>query len=83
MKQAGELPDVQAEALLDPTTSTVSAVRCFGWAAQALGMGAPALIANPEVNRGGGNDPHRAADLQPREAGALGAQLERARVLGR
>src|SRR5690606_9870102 len=48
LKGAGKLPDLDPERRLDPQTSTVQAARCFGWAAQTLGMGAPPLYAIPE-----------------------------------
>ena len=47
-KAAGKLPDLSAERRLDPMTSTVQAARCFGWAAQTLGMSPPLLYATPE-----------------------------------
>ena len=50
MKQSGNIPDIDAGRLLDPTTSTVQAARCFGWAAQTLGMSSPQLLANPEAH---------------------------------
>ncbi len=50
LKQAGKLPEIAADKLLDGNTSTVQAARCFGWAAQALGMSSPQLLANPDVH---------------------------------
>jgi len=48
-KAAGKLPQLSAERRLDPMTSTVQAARCFGWAAQTLGMSPPLLYAAPEI----------------------------------
>jgi hypothetical protein len=48
MKRSGKLPEIAADRLLDPATSTVQAARCFGWAAQAFGMSAPQLYASPD-----------------------------------
>jgi hypothetical protein len=48
-KAAGKLPELSAERRLDPTLSTVQAARCFGWAAQTLGMSPPLLYAAPEI----------------------------------
>lgn len=47
LKRSGNLPTVPADRLLDPETSTVTAARCFGWAARALGMSSPSLLADP------------------------------------
>lgn len=48
LKGAGKLPALDPARRLDPQTSTVQAARCFGWAAQTLGMGAPPLYASPD-----------------------------------
>jgi hypothetical protein len=50
LKQSGNLPVIGAERMLDPATSTLQAARCFGWAAQTLGMIPPQLLANPEAH---------------------------------
>jgi hypothetical protein len=43
------LPKLDPAAKQDPKMSTLQAVRCFAWAAAFLGMGAPPLYADPEV----------------------------------
>ncbi|MEZ4440568.1 MAG: hypothetical protein R3B72_15830 [Polyangiaceae bacterium] len=48
LKAAGQLPTIDPSRRLDPATSTVTAARCFDWAAKSLGMSAPQLYANPE-----------------------------------
>lgn len=50
LKQAGKLPLIDESSRLDPNTSTVQAARCFGWAAQALGMSPPQIHANPNAH---------------------------------
>jgi hypothetical protein len=43
------LPVLDPARRQDPATSTIQAVRCFSWAAQILGMQAPALYAEPSL----------------------------------
>ncbi len=44
------LPKLDAEKRQDPATSTIQAVRCFAWAAAILGMHAPVLFVDPELD---------------------------------
>jgi hypothetical protein len=48
LRHQNALPKLDPAKLQDPRTSTVSAVRSFGWAASILGMTAPALYADGE-----------------------------------
>jgi hypothetical protein len=48
LRQAKALPALDPAKRLDPKTSTVQAVRCFGWAASILGMTSPPFFADPE-----------------------------------
>jgi hypothetical protein len=48
LKAKGQLPELPAERRLDLATTTIAAARCFGWAAQTLGMQVPALYAAPD-----------------------------------
>jgi hypothetical protein len=47
LRHQNALPKLDPERLQDPRTSTVQAIRCFGWAASILGMNAPPLYADP------------------------------------
>lgn len=47
LRQQNLLPKLDPSRLQDPRTSTLQAVRCFSWAASILGMGSPALYADP------------------------------------
>jgi uncharacterized small protein (DUF1192 family) len=47
LRHQNALPKLAQERLQDPRTSTVQAVRCFGWAASILGMATPPLYADP------------------------------------
>lgn len=44
------LPKLDPQKLADPKTSTVQAVRCFGWVASILGMNAPPLYTDPSYD---------------------------------
>lgn len=50
LKSKGQLPTFAPESRIDPASSTIAAVRAFGWAAQTLGMDLPALYAAPEAD---------------------------------
>jgi hypothetical protein len=45
LRHAHALPDLPADKRHDPRTSTVQAVRCFGWAAAILGLPTPPIYA--------------------------------------
>ncbi len=47
LRQRNQLPKLDPARLQDPRTSTLQAVRCFSWGASILGMGSPALYADP------------------------------------
>ncbi len=47
LRHQNALPKLDPERLQDPRTSTVQAIRCFGWAASILGMNSPPLYADP------------------------------------
>lgn len=47
LRHQNALPKLDPTRLQDLKTSTVQAVRCFGWAASILGMAAPPLYADP------------------------------------
>lgn len=47
LRRQNALPRLEPSALHDPQTSTVQAVRCFGWAASILGMRPPPLYVEP------------------------------------
>ena len=47
LRHQNALPKLDPARLQDLKTSTVQAVRCFGWAASILGMAAPPLYADP------------------------------------
>jgi len=47
LRRDGALPRLDPAARQDPATSTVTAVRCFGWAASILGVQLPPLFADP------------------------------------
>ncbi len=51
LRYAKALPDLDPAKRHDPRTTTVAAVRCFGWAAAILGMPAPPIYADPESQR--------------------------------
>jgi hypothetical protein len=46
LRQQKALPALDPSKRLDPTTSTVAAARCFGWAAAILGLATPLLHAD-------------------------------------
>src|SRR5262245_24212998 len=50
LRDKGKLPQLKGEHRLDPETTTVAAARCFGWAAQTLGMDTPALFVAPDAD---------------------------------
>ncbi|MBK6518709.1 MAG: hypothetical protein IPG04_32365 [Polyangiaceae bacterium] len=47
LRRQNALPKLEPSALQDPQTSTVQAVRCFGWSASILGMRPPPLYVDP------------------------------------
>ncbi len=52
LRAAGRLPKLDPATRLDPATSTVSAVRAFGYAARVLGVTLPELYVLPDVPTG-------------------------------
>jgi hypothetical protein len=49
LRRDKSLPKLDPAGKQDPKMSTLQAVRCFAWAAAFLGMGAPPLYVDPEV----------------------------------
>lgn len=76
LSRTGKLPVIDPETRQDPATSTLSAVRAFGFAARLLGVEAPDLVLLPEVPGG------IAAVPAARATTAVGKQILGGRSLG-